>query len=1567
MRSRALRLLASGARGVGLVATFIGALVVGVSVHSNTPAFRRLASEVGNRALGSLFEGKIVVHDVESLSIGSRAKVRVRQAEVIDPEGHRVILADGVEAEIDLRRLLTALATTGAPDVALHDVHVQNAEVVLDVDPAGKPWIARTFNGAHAPAQDGSRPATPSGVRVAAKTEPRVTIDRASIGHARVHGTLVPPSLDGETADLEARFRFENKRIAITVDKGRVTLTSPKIPEQKAPLVAAIRGDLGIGLGGTTTQLDGNVELEGSVGSVPVKARGKLQGDKVEAAVDIPRTEPSAITGAFGQVPLTKPVEIHARADGKLPTIGLSARVRVGESDVVANGEIDVREGKAFKVDVDASHVDAQGFGAPVSSDISGNVLAEGNLAGAAGGLGTFRVTTNEGTLAGEKLPPATIEGRFGPKQVTAVLRAHEPGVDASGNVTLDVPTKIATFDVQGRSDSLRALARAPNKIGGAGSVRARGQVDLAKKTIHANTTVSIDNAAIEGFSAKHLGATGVIDGPLDAPMLDVGFAGVDMQVKARGKAPLVYPSATGRAKIALAPTPHVLDASIDLGKPGAPDSVSASAQGVRIANGAIEARGVRVTGLGEPLELDASIGHGEWHVRAKSSGLDPKRAMGVTGIKELALLPEDTRATLDIDVRQGGADRANGHIDIAIRSEKGLGSGPVAFETHAKIDRGKLVGTSKLVAEGFGQIEIARAEIDVPARLDARSLQRTTGVVEVRGTIDLSQGAALFAGENIERVAGLASFEARIERPDPEALPTIRATTRTAGLEIAIAQEPPARTIEITGIDALAHVAWDGLSDDAEVAFLTWDSHGLLTSAGAKSKVPLAAWVTGAKKIEAPLLAKLDLNAVADVPIRDLADLPPFLGIPALRGKIDGHVDVSGLVGHPTVLVSAHARRVREDQRKRTNAQPSFGPLDGRVDARWDGERGTITVALDERERRTRRRPPSKQGVAEPERRRPKTTPGHLRGLFLLTDLRVNDLLYGKWRNLPWRASGEIEVENLALAAIPQSPQSRMTGLLTGRGRVTSLNGDASFEAKAHIDNFGTGGAQVRSVDVTAGGRDASLFAHASVNDRASQATVQLASQSLHVKGLDVSWDDTAPTRLDYAVQNGRLALVGPLVKRWVSEIDGRVDGAGSVTLDKTSQVFDGGLAVQDARLYVNLLGEEVSSLDAIAKFERTGVFRIDDANGKMGSGEFRASVNGRMSGLRFEGADATLIAMKDGIPISSEGAVFADATGEIRLSAKMSADRNTLLVDVNVPRADISLPDSTQSLQSLDPDPTVTIGVRHKNGKLDTNAVRKARGGTGGVTAKAEENLVTRMSVVLGDNVRLEGRGLDVALGGRTIVELNEELKVTGRIDLRGGSIEVHGRRFTVDHGTVTFPEGGDPGNPTIVARAYWDAPDRTRVWVDYAGPLKGGKLTLSSEPSYPLNEILSVLLFGRPDPNMASAEGGASASGSATAVGTGFFAADVNRALSEIDENLDIETDTLSGNRWRAKLGRSFFDRRLKVQFGLAPGRANYRDPDTGFLFLNWQFVPKWSVQMTGGNTGTTILDVLFQHRY
>lgn len=1582
MRKHALRALA----GLGLGAVFTSALLGGVVLHANLAGFRRAGTAIANRAMEPIFEGKIVVGGIDELHIGSKSRVRVHSASVYDPDGRRVGAIDGLDATINLRSLLKSIYSGHGPAVELENVRIDTADVTLDRDADGKPVIAKTFH-----PKPSTKKSTTAEKTSSTASEPYLDIASVRIGHAHVHGDLVPPKLDGTADDVVARVHLEHDVVRIDLDDGKVRLDAPMAPNQKQPVLGSAKGTLAYDI--AAAKLSGHADVTGNAGAVPLVARAQMDGDDVDATVDVARIEVDPLGKAFSDLPFGRPIEVHAHAHGKLPDLAIDVRGRVGESDITAKGTLDLREDHGVVIDAEALHVEASAYGAPVATDITTKLSFTGNIAGRGrfGVTGTYVIDTQEGTIENQHLPPIRITGKLEEQTLTANVSASEPGLAVTGTGSMDLATFITNADVSVRSTNLRAITRVRTNTDGSANVRVQGKVNILAKTINATTTLHADGVRYDAFSAGHVDASGTLHGALDAPLLDVGFSGKDLQIKAKDKQPLVYPEASGHAQIAFVPDVRIVSASVDVGEKDSRNAIGATATNISIANGVIEARGVELRGFGEPLELDAHVGKGSWSVRAKGAGVDLHRVATVTGIHELRVLPEGTKASLDVDLHDS-ADGATGHADVVVTSEKGaLLGGGIKLETHAKVDRGHVSMTAKLASEGLGEIEIPGAEVDLGGapggHLDAASIQRTTGVVELRGFLDLSQGGALLAGDKIEQMAGIASYQARIERGDPTALPMVRATVTTAGLDVTYSEDPAKPSHHIAGIDLAAHAEWDGRTDDAEVALQTWDHAGLLANASAKSKLPLAAWATGAQKLTRRAVADLNVNAIVDLPSRNVADLPAFLGLPELRGKLGAHLAFFGDVLHPTVELSAKASGLRAVNRnralQRSSAMNTFEPLDGVVEARWDGERGVVTIALDERApprplpRPIEETPLKPPPVVLPDgTRRAKRLPGHLHGLVTVNDARMSDLLRGRApAELPWTASGEIEVQDLNLAALPlptTSATRQITGALTGRFRVRELNRSASMEAQANITDFGIGGAQVQSLALIAGGRDQSLFVNAHIVDSDSTATLQLASQSPTVNGLQFDWDPAKKSRLDYAVQNARLGIILPIVRRSISEIDGRINGTGSITLDGQNQVFEGGLALTQTNLYVNTLGEQISGLSAVARFERSGMFAIDGATGKLGSGEFKASARGMMKGFQFSSAAAQITAAKEGIPISSEGANFASAAGEVNVTAQMTADRSALEVKLAIPRADVTLPDrSTQQLQSIDPDKTIDIGVR-KHGKLDTTAVKRGRGGTGRTqVATTTASFATKVEATLGERVHLEGRGLDIMLGGKTYVQIANEIAVTGQLDLRGGTIEVHGRRFNVDRGIVTFAEGGDPANPSVVAAAYWDAPDRTRVWVEFAGPLKSGTLTLRSEPAFSKNEILSILLFGQPDPNMAA--GGTGSSGSsggdasgATAVGTGFVAEDINRMLSEIDSNLNYETDTLSGNRARTKLGRSFFDQRLKVQIGYAPGQT-YREPDTTYLLLNWQFIPKWSLLGTAGDRGTSILDVLWQHRY
>jgi len=1542
-----VRLLGRTGETILASAVFVASAGAAVVLHADLPSARRLAAAVTNRALADVFAGNVVLGDVEQLSLGSQSRVRVREVAVLTPEGERVLVARSVAATLDVSRLVGSLARGGPPEIALDAARVEHIDVRVDLDAASEPSLARAFAPKHP-----SPPPPPGSAPAQAKESVRLSVPVASIGHAHVHGNAVPPRLDADARDVTARVAIRDD--VLTVDRGAaaVVLRSPTVPGMNGELTGRAEGSLVVPLG------NGDVvmawQLHGGVGKVPVTARLDMHGDRLEAALDVPKTSPEVVSSVFPFAPVTQPMRAHAEMKGTLPALGVSARIDVGDGNIDAKGTLRVDGAQPFAIDAELSRIDAAAVSGPKSA-VSAKLHAEGELGGEAP-RGTFRIDANEGTVAGVRTPAATASGSFDRRTARAVVHANEVGGEVDATLTADLGTQRIAFDATARSPDLRSFTRVPGLGSGSVVARARGSVDAARGTIVANVTLDGEHLEHGPVAAAEAHAEASVTGPLAAPVIDVHARGQKVTLTTPGKAPLTYPSATAHARVALAPAPRVTDAEVRIeGLPGG-EAVVASASEIRVGGGGVEIRGARVTGIGAPLEVDArTSATGATTITARGEGVDMKRVASLTGIQELRLLPEGTRASLDVALRTDRT-RADGHVDVVLVAEGGARA-----ELHAVLDERHIRGRARVSAPGIGFVEVTRAELDLPGAPSMTTLPRATGSADVHGEIDLAQGASLFAPEGIQELAGLAIVTARLERSSETMMPLVRATVSTRALDVTLGDASTgAQGTHIGGVDAAVHVHYDGATDDAEVALLAWDGSGVLASADAKAKVPILAWARGEETFGRDALAAIDVRAVADLSRRNVADLPGIFARADLRGSVAAHAELTGPLAHPSVSLAARADDLRE--RQRTAGQPRYAPIDGALDATWDGEHVVAALRLDEAERRRAAAADPDAEDAPATKARPVKKSGHVRGL-VLADLSAADLLAG--RAPRWNASAEVDVEDLELAPLPLPMNAR--GALTARASVHDLAGAPSLALRATVADLGIAGARMKKGGLSVDAKSGALEAHARIEQEdGGNGTVDVQSTALVWRGTSVEWDAARATRIAYVVDRLRLAALRPIVRRSIPEIDGRVDGRGSATIDAGSQVFEGGIALSDGRFYVNAMGEEVSKVSAVARFEQSGVFRIQDATGQIGAGRFTASATGRMKGVRFEAAEAVVvIGSKDGIPLSSEGATFAEANGEVKLRAEMAPDRSALLVTVDVPRANIQVPDrNTQALQSLDPDETIAIGIRKSDGSLaPAPLVPPSTRAPDPVTG--EKPLTARFTVGLGDEVLLEGRGLRVYLGGRTVVEIAQEVAVTGQINLKsGGTIDVQGRKFVVDRGTVTF-DADDPANPTVIAAAYWDAPDRTRIWVEFSGPLKTGSLVLRSEPAYSKNEILSILLFGRPDPNMAKAGERQSGAQQAGALGAGVASAGLNKALGELSDDVDLEQDRTSANRVRTKVGYRL-RRNLKVQLGYASGFSQ-REPDTTYLFLEWQFIPKWALIGTRGDRGTSILDVLFQHRY
>ena len=249
--------------------------------------------------------------------------------------------------------------------------------------------------------------------------------------------------------------------------------------------------------------------------------------------------------------------------------------------------------------------------------------------------------------------------------------------------------------------------------------------------------------------------------------------------------------------------------------------------------------------------------------------------------------------------------------------------------------------------------------------------------------------------------------------------------------------------------------------------------------------------------------------------------------------------------------------------------------------------------------------------------------------------------------------------------------------------------------------------------------------------------------------------------------------------------------------------------------------------TLQATAAGDRLTLDRLDakdPTGGKLsGKGGVRLLAGGGV------GYDVTLDADKARLLDSNLGVVQVSGSLNGAGDLTKAFARGKLTVD----RADLEIPDTAGG-------PSVpVIDVKEIN-KPAVKAVQSAP------SPSQPFDLGFDIGIDLPGRTFVRGRGLDSEWTGTLAIKGDlAEPQIQGELDVKRGYFDLLDRRFTISTGAINFV-GSNPPIPMVDITASAKTVDVT-VTIKLQGPAKDPKLTLTSDPTLPQDEILARLLFG------------------------------------------------------------------------------------------------------------------------
>ncbi len=317
---------------------------------------------------------------------------------------------------------------------------------------------------------------------------------------------------------------------------------------------------------------------------------------------------------------------------------------------------------------------------------------------------------------------------------------------------------------------------------------------------------------------------------------------------------------------------------------------------------------------------------------------------------------------------------------------------------------------------------------------------------------------------------------------------------------------------------------------------------------------------------------------------------------------------------------------------------------------------------------------------------------------------------------------------------------------------------------------------------------------------------------------------DLRARGQLDLALFEPLLAAQGRRVRGQI-KLDAHAEGSlAAPRADGTAELTGG-----EFLDYVQ--GAHLTGISALLRADRD-TLRLERFDAHAGPGTVRA---GGTVGIRARDIPIDLqLKARNAQPLSSDRlTVNLDADLSLRGQA---ASRMVAAGGIRINRAEIKIPEHM-------PASIAVLNVRRPGEKPTP------------VTTPGPK-IKLNLDITAPDAVFVRGRGVDAELSGKIRVRGTlVDPKPLGSFGMRRGQFSIAGNTLTFSKGEVGF-YGGSLTNPSLRFIAETTAGNVTAT-LSVAGTAKQPKITLSSEPSLPPDEVLAQLLFGRGTANLSPLE--------------------------------------------------------------------------------------------------------------